>query len=354
MREGMEELIAEYGLSKKFAVDKIIPIDDCIRGDLSLLKDAEAVYLCGIHSRERNIILKYCIREGITVYVIPRIGDILMSGAKKMHMFHLPVMRVDRYSPPPEYVFVKRFIDIMVSLIMLVIFSPVMLVTAAAIKLEDRGPVFYKQCRLTKDGKKFNVLKFRSMKTDAEKDGVARLSSGKADDRVTKTGKIIRKFRIDELPQLINVLAGSMSLVGPRPERPEIARQYEKELPEFSLRLQAKAGLKKRRAAPAALPSSDYNLTLFSIFQLFPEILHQLRCPPAAKKMMDRAGLGRYVNTPVIFHRRTEHLIGIQHQAIIRSLFFIHKPDPTCHALLCQEFGNGCDILFAILTEIFT
>nr|MCR5295093.1 sugar transferase [Lachnospiraceae bacterium] len=243
MREGMEELIAEYGLSKKFDVREIIPVDECIEGDLGRLKAAEAVYLCGIHSRERNIILKYCIKEGITVYVIPRIGDILMSGAKKMHMFHLPVMRVDRYSPPPEYVFTKRLIDVLVSLFMLLIFAPVMLVTAAAIKIEDRGPVFYKQVRLTKDGRKFKVLKFRSMKTNAESDGVARLSSGSDDDRVTKVGKVIRKFRIDELPQLINVLAGSMSLVGPRPERPEIAKQYEKELPEFALRLQAKAGL---------------------------------------------------------------------------------------------------------------
>lgn len=287
MREGMEELIAEYGLSKKFAVDKIIPIDECIRGDLSLLKAAEAVYLCGIHSRERNIILKYCIREGITVYVIPRIGDILMSGAKKMHMFHLPVMRVDRYSPPPEYVFVKRFIDIMVSLIMLVIFSPVMLVTAAAIKLEDRGPVFYKQCRLTKDGKKFNVLKFRSMKTDAEKDGVARLSSGKADDRVTKTGKIIRKFRIDELPQLINVLAGSMSLVGPRPERPEIARQYEKELPEFSLRLQAKAGLTGLAQVYGKYNTSPYDkLQMDLMYIVSPSILEDLRIIFATVKIV--------------------------------------------------------------------
>ena len=96
---------------------------------------------------------------------------------------------------------------------------------------------------MIKDRKEFYVLKFRSMRVDAEKDGVARLSTGDNDDRITPVGKVIRKFRLDELPQLINILEGSMSIVGPRPERPEIAEQYEKELPEFALRLQAKAGL---------------------------------------------------------------------------------------------------------------
>ncbi|MGN1118121.1 MAG: sugar transferase, partial [Acutalibacteraceae bacterium] len=99
-----------------------------------------------------------------------------------------------------------------------------------------------KQTRLTLNGREFKVLKFRSMRTDAEKDGVARLAS-EDDDRITPVGKIIRKFRIDEIPQIFNILGGSMSIVGPRPERPEIAAKYEKEMPEFALRLQVKAGL---------------------------------------------------------------------------------------------------------------
>ena len=117
-----------------------------------------------------------------------------------------------------------------------------MLVTAILIR-RDGGPVFYRQRRLTKDGKIFSILKFRSMRVDAEKDGVARLSTGENDDRVTSVGRVIRSLRIDEIPQLFNILGGSMSFVGPRPERPEIAKQYEKDLPEFNLRLQAKAGL---------------------------------------------------------------------------------------------------------------
>ena len=137
----------------------------------------------------------------------------------------------------------KRLIDIVVSAVALVVLSPIFLVTAIAIKATDHGPVFYKQIRLTKDDKEFGILKFRSMRVDAEKDGVARLSSGEHDDRITPVGKIIRACRIDELPQLLNILRGDLSIVGPRPERPEIAAQYCEEMPEFSLRLQAKAGL---------------------------------------------------------------------------------------------------------------
>ena len=143
----------------------------------------------------------------------------------------------------PEYLFVKRAMDIVLSLIALLITSPLFLVISAAIKATDGGPVFYKQCRLTKDGRRFDIIKFRSMKVDAEKDGVARLSTGETDDRITPVGRVIRKFRLDELPQLINILKGDLSICGPRPERPEIAAQYCETLPEFALRLQVKAGL---------------------------------------------------------------------------------------------------------------
>lgn len=241
-RRGIEDLIHEYRLNKKFDVVATATASDCIGGRLKMLEGMEAVFVCGVHSHDRNIILKYCVENDIRLFVIPRVGDVIMSGAKKMHMLHLPMLMAERYNPPAEYLFLKRMFDIIASGMALILASPVMLVTAAAIKLCDRGPVFYRQCRLTKDGKQFHVLKFRSMRVDAEKDG-ARLSTGDKDDRVTPVGRFIRKVRIDELPQLLNILEGSMSIVGPRPERPEIAEQYLEELPEFNLRLQAKAGL---------------------------------------------------------------------------------------------------------------
>lgn len=241
VREGMESLVGEYGLEKKFLVKKVAQVKECLE-DLSMLDDCSVVFLSGIHSHDRNIILKYCMYNDISVYVIPRIGDVIMGGARKIHMFHLPMLQVGRYHPIPEYILVKRLFDIVASGIAIVILSPFILLTALAVK-SDGGPVLYKQKRLTKDGKIFHVLKFRSMRVDAEKDGVARLSTGDKDDRITPVGKVIRKIRFDELPQLFNILRGDMSIVGPRPERPEIAAQYEEEMPEFSLRLQAKAGL---------------------------------------------------------------------------------------------------------------
>ncbi len=120
--------------------------------------------------------------------------------------------------------------------------SPIFLIIAAAIKIDDRGKIFYKQKRLTMNAKEFYVYKFRSMIPDAEKDGIPRLASN-SDSRITRVGKFLRKCRLDEIPQLINILRGDMSVVGPRPERPELTEKYEKEMPEFRFRLKVKAGL---------------------------------------------------------------------------------------------------------------
>ena len=242
VREGMEKLIDQYDLECKFEVTEILQVTDVIN-HLERLNTIETVFLSGIHSHERNIILKYCIEHRIQVYVIPRVGDVLMSGAQQVHMFHLPMLRTGRYNPQPEYRILKRLADLLIAGVATVILSPIMIITAIVIKAYDRGPVFYSQIRLTQDGKEFGVLKFRSMEVNAEKDGVARLSSGENDPRITPVGRIIRKCRIDELPQLLNILKGDMTIVGPRPERPSIATEYEKVMPEFRLRLQAKAGL---------------------------------------------------------------------------------------------------------------
>ena len=236
-------LFGRYGMDQKFDVQMACTVDECLAGNLGMLDDYATVFLCGVHSHERNIILKYCVANGIVVYIIPRVGDVIMSGAKKIPMFHLPMMRVDRYCPPPEYQLAKRTLDLLLGLFLLLLFSPFLLIAAIAVKIEDGGPVFYRQIRLTKDGQEFNMLKFRSMVISAEQDGVARLSTGRDDPRITRVGRVLRAHRIDELPQLFNVLGGSMSLVGPRPERPEIAAEYEREMPEFALRLQCKAGL---------------------------------------------------------------------------------------------------------------
>lgn len=159
-----------------------------------------------------------------------------------MYMFSVPVFEISRAELKIEYALIKRIFDIFCAALGIVLLSPLMALIAIAIKVGDGGPVLYKQVRLTTNGKHFKIYKFRSMTVNAESDGVARLA-GENDSRITPVGKLIRACRLDELPQLFNILKGDMAIVGPRPERPEIAAQYEEVLPEFNLRLQVKAGL---------------------------------------------------------------------------------------------------------------
>jgi lipopolysaccharide/colanic/teichoic acid biosynthesis glycosyltransferase len=245
--------------------------------NVEALSEYETVFLSGINSHDRNIFLKYCVEYDIDVYVIPRIGDMIMASAKQEHLFHLPMMQVRRYQPGFEYVVFKRLFDIIVSLFGLIVFAPFMLITAIAVK-SDGGPAFYKQKRLTKDGKEFYILKFRSMRVDAEKDGVARLSTGDKDDRITKVGRIIRAIRFDELPQIFNILKGDMAVVGPRPERPEIASEYEKDMPEFRLRLQTKAGLTGYAQVYGKYNTTPYDKLLMDLMYIAkPSIVEDLK-----------------------------------------------------------------------------
>ena len=200
------------------------------------------VVICDIPSGERNRILKYCYGRGIRTYTTPKISDVLIRSAESQHMFDTPLLMSRNTGLTIEQRAIKRAVDIVISLAACIPAVPIMAIVALCIKLDDGGRVFYKQKRLTEGGREFFVYKFRSMREDAEKDGVARLA-GENDDRITRVGHVIRAIRFDEIPQLINILKGDMSIVGPRPERPEIAKDYEKEIPEFAYRLKAKAGL---------------------------------------------------------------------------------------------------------------
>jgi exopolysaccharide biosynthesis polyprenyl glycosylphosphotransferase len=173
---------------------------------------------------------------------VPKITDVILRGAENIHTFDTPLLICKTFGLKLEHRIIKRAADLVCSGIMLVILSPVMLVCAIIIKAGDGGNIIYRQTRLTKNGRKFEMYKFRSMVVNAENDGTARLSEA-GDNRITSAGKVLRRYRLDELPQLLNILKGDMSLVGPRPERPEIAEEYEKEMPEFSFRLAVKAGL---------------------------------------------------------------------------------------------------------------
>lgn len=226
----------------RYQIKDHIHVNEGLPKLMSLIPSYDAVVICDVSSSIRNQILKYCYSEGIRVYMTPKISDILIRSAEDITLFDTPLIMARNGNLSIEQAFLKRIMDIVISGVACVFTSPFMLITAAAIKLQDGGPAIYKQKRLTINGREFYVYKFRSMRVDAEKDGVARLASAD-DSRITPVGSFIRKVRLDELPQLFNILRGDMSIVGPRPERPEIAKQYEAEMPEFRYRLRVKAGL---------------------------------------------------------------------------------------------------------------
>ena len=221
-----------------------------------------AVVLWDISAVDRNALLKYCYSLSVRVYMMPKITDVLIRGADQLHLFDTPIYLTREYSLKVEQRVAKRLIDLVCSVLLLVFASPFMLITAAAIKLYDGGPVLYKQIRCTRDRKEFYILKFRSMEENAEKDGVARLAS-KNDPRITPVGRFIRATRIDELPQLFNILKGEMSFIGPRPERPDIIEKYMEEMPEFAFRMKVKAGL-----AGYAQVYGKYNTTPYNKLKL--------------------------------------------------------------------------------------
>lgn len=207
-----------------------------------LIKDIDGIVTLDIHHADKKKLFKICYTKRLMVYDMPSITDMLIASGQVLHIVDSPIIKVNKFGPNQAERIVKRFIDIFGSFVLIVLTSPIMFITAVAIKLNDKGDVFYRQSRLTKDGKEFRILKFRSMIMNAERDTGAVFA--KADDeRITKVGKIIRKFRIDELPQLINILIGDMSFVGPRPERSEIYEEINKTMPEFEYRLCVKAGL---------------------------------------------------------------------------------------------------------------
>ncbi len=265
----IDDLCAKFGSRKdKYVITKTLHVNTgyealCKEIIQAYEKDeCNAVVLGDILGEERNPLLKFCYGHSIRVYLMPKITDVILMGAEELHVFDSPMLLTREYSLTMEQRFAKRAIDVICSLLLLILSSPIMLVTVIAIKLYDGGPILYKQVRCTLNQREFYIMKFRSMRTDAEKDGVARLAQ-KNDNRITPIGKFIRKCRIDELPQLVNILRGDMSFIGPRPERPEIIAQYLEVMPEFAYRMKVKAGL-----AGFAQVYGKYNTTPYDKLKL--------------------------------------------------------------------------------------
>ncbi len=206
-----------------------------------VIRRNDSVFLFDVPATERAALIEYCYKRSKIIYSLPELSDIMVNHSQQMMLDDTIMLAATQSELSFEQRAIKRFVDVTLSGIGLIIASPIMLIEAVAIKLEDGGPVLFKQDRITKNGKMFKVLKFRSMIVDADKAGYR--PAGDHDDRITKVGKIIRKLRIDELPQLINIFCGDMSIVGPRPERIEHVEKYAEMYPEFKYRHRVKAGL---------------------------------------------------------------------------------------------------------------
>lgn len=241
-RRGVSLKIKMDSRRDKYNISKLISVEEGFEAICREMGKYDAVILSDVPAQVRNDILKYCYRYRIRTYLSPKLTDIMIRGGKNITLFDTPLLLVKGTGLTPAQRVAKRCMDIVLSAIALLITSPAFLAVAISIKLEDGGPVFYKQKRLTRNGREFEILKFRSMIVDAEKYAGAVLAT-EDDPRITKTGKVIRATRLDELPQLLNILKGDMSIVGPRPERKVIADEYCKDIPEFAYRLKVRGGL---------------------------------------------------------------------------------------------------------------
>lgn len=228
--------------SDRYDICEEIHISAGIEAVLERTRAFDSIIICDVRTGQRKELVKYCFANSIQVFFTSKILDVIVRSAQPVHLFDTPLLLCRNAGLTPGQRFIKRSSDIALSLLGLALTLPLMVLVAVAIHMEDKGPVFFSQTRLTEGGRIYTMYKFRSMLINAERDGQARLAS-KRDERVTKVGWLIRRLRIDELPQLINILKGDMSLVGPRPERPELARQICLDMPEFAYRLKVKAGL---------------------------------------------------------------------------------------------------------------
>lgn len=210
---------------------------------MEYIKRADNIYLePELTKKQKDEIISCSILQEKDIYLVPETYEIALWKSRLTQVGDVPVFNIETFKITEAQNIVKRAMDILGSLAGLIVLSPVMLIVALLIKKEDRGPIFYKQIRSGKNGKEFKVIKFRSMRPDAEKFTGAVFATDN-DPRITKIGNILRATRLDEVPQFINVLMGDMSLVGPRPERPVFVEEFSKTIPEYKNRLAVKPGI---------------------------------------------------------------------------------------------------------------
>ncbi len=249
-----------YKMSKmddRYVISESVNVDEGYDELIKKIDKYESIIICDVPARLRNDLLKYCYSQNKGIYIIPKISDIIIRSASEITYFDSPIMHTGSMGLTVEQRFVKRVIDVVLCSLALIVLSPIFILVSLSIKLYDGGPVFYRQKRCTRDLKTFDIFKFRSMVVDAEKDGPQPAVDN--DSRITPVGKVIRALRIDELPQILNILKGDMSIVGPRPERIEHVEKYSEEIPEFLCRYKVKGGLTGYAQVYGKYNTSPYN-----------------------------------------------------------------------------------------------
>jgi len=244
-RSELKAIIEKVGHSlrkAKLHIHYVIPSDE-IEKAFKRLKDVDEVFISDNVSDEYKMkVITECLALKKTVYIVPRLFEISLSSARMVQFEDMPAFMVDRLGLTVEQRFFKRLFDIVLSFLGIVITSPLMVIIAILIRSTSKGPAIYRQTRITVGNREFKMLKFRTMYENAEEKTGPVLSSDD-DPRVTKVGRVLRNLRLDELPQLFNVLKGDMSFVGPRPERPFFVEQYSRDIPEYTHRYLVKAGM---------------------------------------------------------------------------------------------------------------
>lgn len=226
----------------KYTITKILHYSVGLEQIKKEIQQHDSVILNDIPAQLRNDILKFCYHQEVRTYIVPKITDIIIKGAPDISLFDTPLMLVKGRGLTATQRFTKRLFDLILCLLAIVPFMLILLVVAVAIKLDDGGSIFYSQERITKDMKTFRIYKFRSMKEHLESDETY-LGAETDDPRITKVGKIIRRTRIDELPQIFNIIRGEMSFVGVRPEHLADMEKHCHDISEYTERYKVKAGL---------------------------------------------------------------------------------------------------------------
>lgn len=226
----------------RYTITELVRYDAGMDVLVAKIEQHDSVIINDVPAEIRNDILKYCYQNEVRTYVVPKISDIIIKGAPDITLFDTPLILVKGRGLSREQEMAKRLFDLFLCAIAFIPFVIISILTAIAIKLDDGGPVFYTQERLTKKGKIFKIYKFRSMKVNSE---TAETYHGAVEDdpRITRVGHIIRRFRIDELAQYLNILRGDMSFVGCRPEHLKDTKERCQEIPDYMERYKAKAGL---------------------------------------------------------------------------------------------------------------